>query len=85
MWDNTARYNENAYIVHNSTPVRFQKWLNNIVEYTVKNLPNDKQFVIVNAWNEWAEGDHLEPDCKYGYAYLNSIGRVLSSNYRHEY
>jgi len=79
IWDNTARYNEDAYIVHNSTPARFQKWLDKIVEYTTKNLPDNKQFVVVNAWNEWAEGAHLEPDVKYGYAYLNSVGRALSS------
>lgn len=77
IWDNTARYGEKAYIVHNSTPARFQEWLHNLISYSKEKLPENQQFIIINAWNEWAEGAHLEPDEKFGYAYLNSIGREL--------
>ena len=77
-WDNTARYGKDAYIVHNSTPQRFQRWLENLIEYARKTLEEDKRFIVVNAWNEWAEGAHLEPDTHYGYSYLNAIGRALS-------
>lgn len=78
MWDNTARYGQEAYAVHNSTPGLFQQWLQDTIKYTEMNLSDDKQIIVVNAWNEWAEGAHLEPDTKHGYAYLNSIGRALS-------
>jgi lipopolysaccharide biosynthesis protein len=78
IWDNTARYGSEAYIVHGSTPEKFQNWLNHTIEYTQKNLPLDKRLIVINAWNEWAEGAHLEPDSYFGYSYLNSIGRVLS-------
>ncbi len=77
IWDNTARYGDKAYIVHGSTPDRFQAWLENCVAYAKRSLPIDRQFVVVNAWNEWAEGAHLEPDTRYGYAYLNAVGRAL--------
>lgn len=78
QWDNTARYGSEAYVVHGSTPQMFQDWFKNMVAYSQKHLPADRRFVIINAWNEWAEGAHLEPDNRYGYSYLNSIGRVLS-------
>ncbi|MFT9460154.1 MAG: glycoside hydrolase family 99-like domain-containing protein [Acetobacter orientalis] len=77
-WDNTARYGGEAFIVHNSNPEVFQKWLETLIFYTRKTLPADRRFLIVNAWNEWAEGAHLEPDSRYGYSYLNSVGRALS-------
>jgi hypothetical protein len=77
-WDNTARYGKNAIMLHGSSPAKFQKWLEELILYSESNLPEDKQIIVVNAWNEWAEGAHLEPDKKFGYAYLNAIGRALS-------
>lgn len=79
IWDNTARYGSEAFLLHGSTTEKFQKWMEYLVEYTESTLPVDKQIIIVNAWNEWAEGAHLEPDTRFGYGYLNSIGRTLSS------
>jgi lipopolysaccharide biosynthesis protein len=78
-WDNTARYGSEAHIVHDSTPEKFQNWLESAISYTKENLPTDRQIVVINAWNEWAEGAHLEPDENFGYAYLNSVGRALSN------
>lgn len=78
IWDNTARYGSEAYLLHGSTPQRFQEWMESSIAYTQATLPPDRRFVLVNAWNEWAEGAHLEPDTRYGYSYLNSIGRALS-------
>ena len=78
FWDNTARYGSEALLLHGSTPERFQKWMESTIEYTRLMHKPDMRFVLVNAWNEWAEGAHLEPDSRYGYSYLNSIGRALS-------
>jgi len=66
-------------MLHGSSPAKFQKWLEELILYSESKLPEDKQIIVVNAWNEWAEGAHLEPDKKFGYAYLNSIGRALSN------
>lgn len=79
MWDNTARYGPQALLLHGSTPKLFQGWLEDSITYTVSNLQSDRRFILINAWNEWAEGAHLEPDTRYGYSYLNSIGRALSN------
>lgn len=78
FWDNTARYGSDALLLHESTPKRFQEWLEGTIAYTQSTLEPDKRFLLVNAWNEWAEGAHVEPDSRYGYSYLNSIGRALS-------
>ncbi len=78
MWDNTARYASEAFVIHGSTPERFQGWLEALIQYSKEHLPQDRRFVLINAWNEWAEGAHLEPDTRHGYAYLNSVGRALS-------
>ena len=78
-WDNTARYGAHAHLLHGSTPPLFQQWLELLIAQTKQALPPDRRFVLVNAWNEWAEGAYLEADTRYGYAYLNAIGRALAN------
>lgn len=68
-WDNTARRLEDGQ-VYLSSPELYERWLKELINYTKENL--DEQFIFINAWNEWAEGAHLEPDRYYGYAYLKS-------------
>ncbi len=77
MWDNTPRYNNSGIMLHGGTPLVFQQWLEQSINYSRQFLPEPERFIVVNAWNEWAEGAHLEPDTKHGYAYLNSVGRAL--------
>jgi lipopolysaccharide biosynthesis protein len=77
-WDNTSRRIDDPMIFHNGNPTDFQVWIESALHYTVKNLPPEERFVFINAWNEWAEGTHLEPDRKYGYAYLQAIANVLN-------
>jgi lipopolysaccharide biosynthesis protein/glycosyltransferase involved in cell wall biosynthesis len=78
-WDNTARYGASAHVLHGGTPRLFQEWLEILIAQTKRALPRDRRFVVVNAWNEWAEGTHLEADTRYGYAYLNAVGRALAN------
>lgn len=76
-WDNTARTMSNATIFNNSSPELYKEWLGNIIEYTKKNYPQKNQFAFLHSWNEWAEGAHLEPDKKYGFAYLEATLKAL--------
>ena len=78
-WDNTARKQNDSNIFINSSPSAYQKWLEDAMRYSQEYLPEDRQFVFINAWNEWAEGTHLEPDQKYGYAYLQATALALNS------
>ena len=69
MWDNTARRRKYALVMHNSTPQLYGEWLGKIIE-NYKKIETDNKFVFINAWNEWAEGNHLEPCQKWGTQYL---------------
>ena len=76
-WDNTARKaysNASCYITE---PKVYETWLRGLVKWERDNNPVDKRFVFINAWNEWAEGAHLEPDNRYGYAYLAATRKAL--------
>lgn len=77
-WDNSARYGSEAYVVDGPSPARFETWLSNLIHASRKTSAKDERIVIVNAWNEWAEGAYLEPDMRNGFAYLNSVGRALA-------
>jgi Glycosyltransferase WbsX len=77
-WDNSARKRNQALIFHHSDPARYEYWLRGLVSYTRQNLVGDQRIIFVNAWNEWAEGAHLEPDLKYGAAYLDATLRAMS-------
>jgi lipopolysaccharide biosynthesis protein len=76
-WDNSARRkNGNATILHNSTPELYEHWLNTVVQRELSN-PSSDRIIFINAWNEWAEGNHLEPCQKWGHSYLKATQRVL--------
>ncbi|BBL62211.1 glycoside hydrolase family 99-like domain-containing protein [Methanobrevibacter arboriphilus] len=78
-WDNTARKKNNGHVYYNSSPDFYKKWLSNAIKKTEKIHPDNK-IVFINAWNEWAEGAHLEPDKKYGFAYLEATLDALLEN-----
>jgi glycosyltransferase involved in cell wall biosynthesis len=79
-WDNTARRMEAASILVNASPSHYREWLASAVADTCDRFPDfDSRLIFVNAWNEWAEGAYLEPDARYGYAYLQETRDVLSA------
>jgi O-antigen biosynthesis protein len=79
-WDNTARRKNKGTLFANSTPHGYQEWLGNAVAETCARIANpNERLIFVNAWNEWAEGAHLEPDQRYGYAYLEATRKALTS------
>lgn len=72
-WDNTARRKKGGGVFVNNTPEIYRSWLANAVADTTKRFDNpDQRLIFVNAWNEWAEGAHLEPDARFGYAWLQA-------------
>ena len=79
MWDNTARRPSGAEIYVGSTPALYQEWLKEIARRTIEKFPPGERIVFVNAWNEWAEGCHLEPDLKWGRQYLEATKAALDA------
>jgi lipopolysaccharide biosynthesis protein len=75
-WDNTPRRGRGGIVFLNNSPETFQTGLRQAIESATK-LPADQRFVFINAWNEWAEGNHLEPDQKHGHAYLQAVRNAL--------
>ena len=80
-WDNTSRKCYNGADIYQNTPNDYKTWLKDIINWTKNNHKVDEQFVFINAWNEWAEGAHLEPDKKYGYAYLQATKEALEETH----
>lgn len=76
-WDNEARRPGNGLTFMDSTPELYGRWLDHVSRKTIKNFEKEERFVFINAWNEWAEGAYLEPDRRFGYAYLQMTRDVL--------
>lgn len=72
-WDNSPRSGKRAVIIKNSSPDLFEK----NIEMAFESLKNKKNNIIfLKSWNEWAEGNYVEPDRKNGYGYLEVIRKV---------
>ena len=86
-WDNSARRKESAHIFINSTPEAYGVWLREVVNRRRDAMRCDdntklspQSLVFINAWNEWAEGNHLEPCQRWGRGYLDATRRALCSS-----
>jgi lipopolysaccharide biosynthesis protein len=76
-WDNEARKPGRGITFAGSQPSTYAEWLSSCCSYMEETAPASRRFVFINAWNEWAEGAHLEPDRRYGYAFLDATRRVI--------
>jgi lipopolysaccharide biosynthesis protein len=74
-WDNTARLGNRAVIIENTDVKIFELWLSALRQYTRDRNSDSKNLIFINAWNEWAEGAHLEPDRKLGRSFLEAVKR----------
>lgn len=75
-WDHSPRSGRKGYILHNSNPKLFKKHVLNVLE-VVKHKPDEHKIIFVKSWNEWGEGNYLEPDLKYGKGYLDVLKDLL--------
>ena len=81
-WDNTPRSGVNGYVLTNSSPELFKKQVLCAIE-RVNAYPDQHKIIFVKSWNEWAEGNYLEPDVRFGNKYLDAVRdslKVCKSN-----
>lgn len=78
-WDNSPRSGRNAVILHRSTPELFREHVHRVLRLAAPFAPENR-LVFVKSWNEWAEGNYLEPDMKFGCAYLDVLREELTNS-----
>ena len=76
-WDNTPR-NKLGIVFDETTPEKFGMYMRRLFKKVHEEY--SQPFIFINAWNEWAEGAYLEPDDKYGYAYINALFNALKED-----
>jgi lipopolysaccharide biosynthesis protein len=74
-WDNTPRRGRDAYVFHGANPMSFRRWLARAAD-GARQMQGDP-LLFINAWNEWAEGAHLEPDGRFGRGNLEAVRDLL--------
>lgn len=75
-WDHSPRSNYKAIIFHNSTPELFKKHVREVLTI-VKQKRTENSLIFLKSWNEWAEGNYMEPDLKWGKDYINALKSEL--------
>ena len=77
-WDNTARSGENGWLFTDFSIDLFKEYILKACRQT-ENKGKDEKFIFIKSWNEWAEGNYLEPDIKFGTKFLESFKEVLNN------
>jgi O-antigen/teichoic acid export membrane protein len=75
-WDNTPRSGRRGLVIEGSNPELFGRQVRAAVA-ALADRPAHQRLLFVKSWNEWAEGNHLEPDLQHGHGYLSSLAREL--------
>jgi len=75
-WDTTPRLNTRGWVFNKSTPELFKKHFDNTMEF-VNKQNNEHKMIFIKSWNEWAEGNYLEPDLEWGRGYLNAVKEIV--------
>lgn len=78
-WDRSPRVGKKGVIYINSTPAVFEEQVNEAIKL-VKNKDDEHKIIVIRSWNEWGEGNYLEPCIKYHHGYLDAIKKALLHN-----
>ena len=78
-WDNSPRRGPGAFIFHKATPALFKKHVKMILN-RIKDKPDEDKVIFLKSWNEWAEGNYMEPDLKWGKGYIRALREALEED-----
>jgi len=78
-WDHSPRSGNNAWILNNSSPELFKLHVKDALE-CIENKPEEEKIIFLKSWNEWAEGNYMEPDIKFGKGYIYALKEVISGS-----
>jgi hypothetical protein len=79
-WDNTPRSGKKGWVFHGSTPESFGEHFEKALQYILERPRSNPPVLFIKSWNEWAEGNYLEPDQRYGMRYLDEIRKILEKH-----
>jgi len=82
-WDNTPRSGRRGLVVRGSHPELFRVQVRHAVD-RLKGLPAENRLLFIKSWNEWAEGNYLEPDTVHGHGYLSVLHDELTVRARND-
>lgn len=77
-WDHSPRTGREGLIMYNYTPDLLKEHATQILSL-VQNRNDEDSFVFLKSWNEWAEGNYMEPDLKYGHQFLQALKEAINS------
>lgn len=77
-WDHTPRSGSSGYLLTHSTPKLFQKHCEDFFS-KISSKKEDNKIVFLKSWNEWGEGNYMEPDLKYGHGYINALKNAIQN------
>jgi len=82
-WDDTPRLGRRGTVCVDATPERFGARLRGALAQTAS-LPPEQQVLVIKSWNEWGEGNYLEPDTEFGRGWLEAARREIDAATRRE-
>lgn len=77
-WDHTPRSGREGFVMTNTTPKLFGQHIAKVMR-SIESKPFERRLVFIKSWNEWAEGNYMEPDLKWGHAFLEELKKQITS------
>ena len=79
QWDRTPRAGSKTEYLVNSTPEKFKNTILDAIDHIDKKQA-EHRILFLKAWNEWGEGNYVEPDLTFGHGWLNAIKEALTEH-----